>query len=164
MRTIISAGIAFALFLAATAPGSAQSPTPESLAAAKELVTTIRMEEQAAKMLPIVIQALKPAIVQNRPEVERDFNALIPSIVDLLKQNWAQYVDGCAIIYARHFTAGELQEMTAFYRTATGRKVISSLPAVTQETVSFGTRFGQILAGDLQNRFKEELRKKGHDI
>ena len=40
-------------------------------------------------------------------------------------------------IYARHFTAGELRELTAFYQTPTGAKALHETPQVMGELTAF---------------------------
>ena len=44
-------------------PAAAQTPPPDSLAAAKELVVTMRAADQLKNLLPVIMQQLKPAIV-----------------------------------------------------------------------------------------------------
>ena len=51
-------------------PAAAQTPPPDALAAAKELVVTMRAADQLKNLFPIIMQQLKPAIVQGRPQVE----------------------------------------------------------------------------------------------
>ena len=68
--------LAWTLFSAA--PAMPQTPSAELLAAAKELFVVMNMDEQFKAMVPTLLQALKPAIVQGRPQVERDFDAALP--------------------------------------------------------------------------------------
>ena len=58
--------------LLAAGPAGAQSPSPDTLAAARELIVTMRAADYFKTILPAIVQQLKPAIVQNRPQVERD--------------------------------------------------------------------------------------------
>jgi hypothetical protein len=58
--------------LLAAGPAGAQSPSPDTLAAARELIVTMRAADYFQTILPAIVQQLKPAIVQNRPQVERD--------------------------------------------------------------------------------------------
>ena len=52
-------------------------------------------------------------------------------------------------VYARHFSAPELRDMAAFYRTSTGAKALRLLPQVTAEF--FGTLMPRMQA------FQQEL-------
>jgi uncharacterized protein len=166
MRTRFLLLVAVVIGLLQATPGSAQSPAPppDSLAAAKELVTVMRLGDQLKALLPIIMQGMKPAIVQNRPEVERDYDAVLPLMLGLTNERIGEYIDVMAAIYARNFSAAELGEVTAFYRTSTGQKMLEKLPSLTQESMLAGQQFGQSLAREFELRVKDELRKKGHNL
>ena len=51
------------------------SPSPEALAAAKDLIVIIHLDEQLSAVLPGIIKNLKPSIVQGRSEVDRQYDA-----------------------------------------------------------------------------------------
>ncbi len=57
-----------------------------------------------------------------------------------------------------------MREVSNFYKGPTGQKFVAQLPGIMQETMAFGQQFGQQLAGELQQRMMEELRKKGHNL
>ena len=61
-------------------------------------------------------------------------------------------------------TAGEMGEVTAFFRTPTGQKLLQKYPALMQDSMALGQTFGQAIAPELQNRIVDELRKRGHSI
>jgi uncharacterized protein len=151
---------------ALTLPGSApaQSSSPEGEAAAKELIEASRMSEQMNQVLPQIMQQLKPLITKGSPQVERDFDAIMPLVMQLMNTHMDGFVKSAAQIYARHFTAEEMREVTAFYRRPTGQKLLQKLPQVMQETGALGQQLGQTVAQDLQKRAVEELRKRGHNI
>src|SRR6185295_18624836 len=56
-------------------PASAQSPSPEARAAARDLIATMKLTDQFKVLMPMIFEQFKPVIVQGRPEVERDYNA-----------------------------------------------------------------------------------------
>jgi hypothetical protein len=47
----------------------------------RELIAAVKATDQFKALLPIM-QGLKPAIVQGRPGVEKDFDTLMPVILD----------------------------------------------------------------------------------
>ena len=157
---MLAAWLAISLMSAAPAP--AQSP--ETVAAAKDLMAVMRSSDNFKTMMPSIMQALKPAIVQGRPEVDRDFDALVAPLLGAMNSRLDEIIDKVAGIYARNFTAAELREVAAFYRGPTGQKFVQKLPGVMQESLVVGQQFGQQIAGELQQRMIEELRKKGHNI
>src|SRR5262245_31529794 len=167
MRVWLMVGVLVAGLLQA-GPGAAQAPAaapdPEALTAAKELVTSMKLADQLRTLLPIIMQGMKPAIVQNRPAVERDYDAMLPVLLEVTNQRIGEYIEVMATIYARNFTADELRQVAAFYQTPTGRKMLEKLPSLTQESMAAGQRFGQALSKEFETRIKDELRKKGHNI
>jgi hypothetical protein len=73
-----------------------------------------------------------------------------------------EVVDQIAALYASTFSAQELREAAAFYRGPTGQRLVEKQPLITQESLAIGQKFGQAVAGELQGRIVEELRKRGH--
>ncbi len=146
------------------AAAQAPSPPPDAMAAARELVTASRAADQLKTLLPLIMQQLKPAIVQGRPEVARDFDAVMPQLIESANARSEAFAEATAVIYANNFTADELRQVTAFYRSPVGQKFLEKMPAIAQESLAMGQKFGQALAGDLRNRIIEELRKRGHNI
>jgi len=151
-----------AVTLMATGPAPAQSP--DAVAAAKELMATMKSADQFKAIMPSLMKALKPAVVQNRPEVERDYDAFVPKLLEGMNARMNELLDTVAAIYARNFTAAELNEIIAFYRGPTGQKFVQRQGGILQESMAAGQKFGQALGGELQRRMTDELRKKGHDI
>jgi hypothetical protein len=145
-----------------------QDANPKTLAAARALVTTARLADNFKKIVPVMIQqlmqTLKPAIVQGRPEVDRDYDAMVPQMVNGMLAKSDLFIEGIARIYAKHFTVDELGQLTAFFRSPAGAKYIEQVPAITQESMMMGQSVGQEIGKDLQDRMIEELRKRGHKI
>jgi hypothetical protein len=150
--------------LLAAGPAGAQSPSPEAMAAARELIVTMRAADYFKTLMPAIMQQLKPAIVQNRPQVERDYDAIVPLLLDSMNARVNEIIDQIAALYARNFSVEELREVVAFYRGPTGQKFVQKLPLITQESMVIGQRFGQSIGAEIRGRIVEELRKRGHDI
>ncbi len=162
-RLTLTAALAVCLLFAAL-PARAQAPSPEAMAAAHDLIVTMRAADYFKAIMPAIMQSMKPAIVQNRPEVERDYDAVMPLLLEGMNARVNEIIDQIAAIYARNFTAEELREVTAFYRGPTGQKFVQKLPAITQESMVVGQRFGQAVGGEIRARMIDELRKRGHNI
>jgi uncharacterized protein len=163
--------IAVAIFILALAllsgrPATAQSeqPSADAMAAARELVTAVRAADQLKTLLPLFMQQLKPAIVQGRAEIGRDFDALMPQLIEAMSARSEAFAEGIAVIYAHTFTADELRQVTNFYRGPIGQKFLEKMPAIAQESMAMGQKFGQEVASELRTRMIDELRKRGHSI
>jgi hypothetical protein len=159
---VVAGLIAFAL----SWPGKAlpQTASPEALAAAKELMTISKMTDQLKQILPAITQQVRTLIVTANPRAEKDFDALATVMRAAMETRLQVFVDECAKIYARRFTAEELRQVTDFYRTPTGEKFIREQPEVMKESMALGQQWGQAVGQEVQKQMIEELRKRGHNI
>jgi hypothetical protein len=162
-RLFRMAGLLAAVLLL-TASARAQSPSPESTAAAKELINTINLADQFKNLMPMIMKNLKPAIVQGRSEVDRDYDAMVPVLLEASQARIGELIEAVAIIYSSNFSAEELRAVIAFYKTPVGQKFLQKQPFMMQQTMTVGQKFGQSIAADMQKRMIEELRKKGHTL
>ena len=160
MRHAIVAVFAAVFFVM---PGWAQTPAPppaENLAAARELVLAIKATDQFKAVLPTIMQGLKPSIVQGRPDVERDFDTIIPIILEGANRRVNELNDLLADIYARNFSVAEMHDLIAFYQTPTGQKLLQRQPTIARQSMIAGQQWGQELIGALRGQINEELRKR----
>jgi hypothetical protein len=155
--------IACLLLLSAPA-ARAQTPEPGAMAAARSLVTTMKLADQYKALLPAILLSLRPALTQDRPEIERDYEAMMPMIADAFTPYYASMVDGIATVYANNFTAAELREIEAFYRQPIGQKMLEKMPAISQQALAVGQEIGRKAAEELRQRLTEALRQKGHKL
>jgi len=142
----------------------AQTPAPDAMAAARSLVTTMKLTDQYKALLPAILLGIKPAVTQDRPELERDYDAMLPRIADAFAPYYNSMVDGIATIYANNFTATELREIEAFYRQPIGQRLLEKTPAISQQALAVGQDIGRKAAEDLRRRLTEALRQKGHKL
>jgi hypothetical protein len=156
--------LAAVVLLALGRPAAAQTASPEATAAAKELVEAMRATDQLKVLMPMLMQQLKPAIVQGRAEVERDYDQMVPEMLAIVDARMGEFVDSIATLYASHFNADELSQLTAFYRGPVGQKFLQIMPRIMQDSMAIGQKFGESIALDTRNRMIEELRKRGHKI
>jgi hypothetical protein len=152
-----------AVLLFSIMPVRAQ-PAFESEVAARELMNTMKVDDQFKALLPIIMKSIKPAIVQNRADVERDYDALMPRLMAGMEARMSELSDALVAIYSSNFSAEELRAVTAFYRTPAGQKFLLKTPLIAQQTMAAGQKFGQSVGADAQKRMIEELRNKGHTL
>jgi uncharacterized protein len=155
--------VALAFF--AVSPLRAQTPsdTPppaENLAAARELVQVMKATDQFKALLPTIFEGLKPAFVQGRPEMAQQYDAIMPIILNGAMQRLNAFGDMLANIYAQNFSVDELHDLTAFYRSPTGQKLIARQATIARASMVAGQQFGQKLVADLREQITEELKKR----
>ena len=150
------------LFSISTAP--AQTPSPEALAVARSLISTMKLTDQYKALLPVILLSIKPAVVQGRPEIERDYDTMAAQIADAYAPYYSSMVDSAASLYASNFTVDELREIDAFYRLPVGQKLLQKSPAITQQSMQIGQDASRKAAEDLRIRLTDLLRQKGHKM
>jgi uncharacterized protein len=168
-----AAALALAMILSAQlAPAAAQSQLPpaspvlsEQMVAARELVTVMKMTDLLKTMVPALMNQMKATMLVGRPpEFVRDFEAAMPVIIATMERHYGEFTDAMATVYAANFSAQELRDITAFYRTSTGQKMLARMPLLTQESIKVGQAWGLKMAEDLKQRMITEMRKKGYNI
>ncbi len=142
----------------------AQTPLPDAMTVARSLVTTMKLSDQYKALLPAILLTLRPALTQDRPEIERDYDAMMPMIVDAFTPYYNAMVDDIATVYANNFTAGELREIEAFYRQPVGQKLLQKSAALAQQSNQVGQDSSRKAADELRARLTEALRQKGHKL
>jgi hypothetical protein len=145
-------------------PVVAQPAGDDPLPAARELIAVMRTTDQMKQLLPSIMQMLKPLITQGRPEVADDVDSLMPVLLDGMNARLDELTNEIAELYARNFSADEMRQVTAFYRTPVGQKFLEKMPALAQQSLSLGQAWGQQVAVELQTQMIEELRKRGHKL
>ncbi len=152
----------FVLLLMSAVPAPAQSS--DALAAAKTLMVLTKSADRFKAIMMSAMKILKPNIVENRPDVEKDYDVILPIVFERMNSRINEALDKVASIYASNFTVEELNELITFYRSPIGQKYLERLPGMTQESMLVGQEFGKDIGPELQQRIVEELRKKGHKI
>jgi uncharacterized protein len=156
--------IAGSVLLFSIGATQAQTPSPEAMTAARELVATLRLSDQYKALLPVILLGLKPTLTQDRPEIERDYDAMMSTIVDAYTPYYNAMVDGIATVYANSFSVEELRQIEAFYRQPVGQKYLEKSPAILQQSVQIGQDTGRKATEALRARLTELLRQKGHKL
>ncbi len=163
---VLAASLGLMMILVASAPAQspASPPSPEAVAAARDMLVAMRAADQFKAFLPHFMQAMKPAIVQGRADVARDYDAFIPRLLERANARLDELLDKMAPIYARNFTVAEIKDITAFYHSPTGQKLVERMPGISKEAFAVGQQFGREIGLELRDVMIEELRKKGHTI
>jgi hypothetical protein len=164
LRPIKGLMIAGSALLFSIGMAVAQTPSPEAMKAARELVTTLKLPDQYKALLPVILLGLKPTLTQDRPEIERDYDAMMSTIADAYTPYYNAMVDGIATVYANSFSVEELRQIEAFYRQPVGQKYLEKSPAILLQSVQIGQDTGRKATEALRARLTELLRQKGHKL
>ncbi|WP_314948728.1 DUF2059 domain-containing protein [Bradyrhizobium cosmicum] len=143
---------------------AAQAPSPETMAAARKLVVTLKIADQYRVLLPQLLLALRPVVAQDRPEIERDYDAMTAPGSEIYAPFVASMTDQIAALYAQSFSADELGQIEAFYAGPAGRKFLEKSDALAQASAQISQDVSRKAADELKQRLIEALRQKGHKL
>jgi uncharacterized protein len=153
-------------YVACTAPAAAQQPQPTAgaVATAKELLTAKGATNMFDPLIPGVIESAKNAFLPTNPGLFRELN----EVAALLRTQFAarrnEIVDEIARLYAQRFSEAEMKEVIAFYKSPVGKKFVLDEPAVIDQGLARTQAWTNKLSDDVLNRFRAEMKKKGHDL
>lgn len=149
------------VLLLLTCAASAQAPSPEAMDAARKLVVTLKIADPYRALLPQLLLKLRPVVAQDRPEIERDYDAMTAAGAEIYAPALAAIIDQIAALYAASFSVDELRQIEAFYAQPVGQKFLAKSDALAQASAQVGQDMSQKVADDLKLRLTEALRQKG---
>jgi uncharacterized protein len=145
-------------------PAQAQPATPAALASAKELLELKGAAQMFDPAVTGVVEQTKAALVQTNPQLSKD----LTDVGNLLRTEFGprrnEIINEAAKFYAARFTEPELKDIVAFYKTPAGKKMLQQEPLVLDETFAFVQQWQARLGEDVMNRFRAEMKKKGHNL
>ena len=156
--------ITASLLLFSVCAASAQAPSPEALTAAKSLVTTMKLPDQSKPLLPGILLGLRRELTQDRPEIERDYDSMKPTIEAAFTPYYAAMLDSVAAVYAGNFSVAEMKDMELFFKQPAGQKYLEKASTVTQRTTQVAQDASRKAAEELRARLTQALREKGHKL
>lgn len=119
------------------------------LAAARELVGLMDLPRTAVAGLESSLPALQAAM----PQAPEGFWS---QFVALAKEDLPAFVDAITPIYAARFTRAELEDLIAFYRSPTGRRLIQLQPELIREGTVVGQQWGAKLGAEAARRVSQK--------
>jgi hypothetical protein len=143
---------------------SAQAPSPEAMNAAHKLVVTLKIADQYRAQLPQLLLKLRPVVAQDRPEIERDYDAMTAPGAEIYAPYLAAMIDQIAAVYAQNFSVDELRQIEAFYAGPAGKKFLEKSDALAQASAQISQDVSQKAADELKQRLIEALRQRGHKL
>lgn len=186
MKKIVAAAVtAFALTGAASshaqAPAPASAPAaaidPAALAASRELFEAMNhrvmmtgMMQQMSQGIAQSMRAGAEAGINNNPKISAEqkkkalakMEAELPGVVSAMQgvMNDPGLIDEILAetvpIYARTFSADELKQLTAFYRSPIGAKMLASMPQLMAQGMQVGQQVVTRRIGPLMQKLQEQ--------
>ena len=82
---------------------------------------------------------------QNNPQISSEYWVNASKHVD-----YNELVKKLVPVYSKHFTEQEIVDLLNFYNTSTGKKMIEKMPAILEESMEIGRKWGIELAQKIE--------------
>jgi hypothetical protein len=160
----VRTGLLALVLAAAASPASAQQPSANAVALAKEIILVKGANKIYDPVITGVIDRARTIFLQSNPMLSAPLNEVATKLRTELGPRSVELINESARIYAARFTEQELKDVLAFYKSPLGRKVIEQEPVILDQSVAsidaWTTKFGE----EVLAKFRAEMRKKGHQI
>ena len=164
-RIAVAAMLACGSLLVASAPGWAQQkPSPAAIAAAKELLVLKGGDIVFNPVVNNVVDKVKDVFVPTNPNLNKELNEVAAQLKKQYDSKRAELLNNVARIYAERFSEQELKGLVAFYKSPLGRKMVTDEPKIIDQSLNYVENWGNELSDGVLSRFREEMKKKGHDL
>lgn len=158
-----SAGVSGA---SAQAPATV-APAPEALQAAKDLLALISprtIADMTSNVTARVWPQMEAALRQQYPTIDQaTLGELRGAYEHLVTETVTDAMTEAPALYARYFTAAEMNQIATFYRTPAGAKALTIMPKVTGDLVPILLPRMQRMQGNLGAIFGSVLKRHGYE-
>lgn len=158
-RNIRAAALAVCLCCAAVVPAQAEELSPARRQEVLRLVEAMGGKElimQFVHQNMNTVKKFRPDITPEKaPLVEREISAMVSEKIAAPGGLAEQLLP----VFAKRFTPQELRELTAFYESPTGRKVVSVMPGAMKEARDVAQRMAIGMIPELNQRVTDVLRR-----
>ena len=161
MRQILLLTLVFLLGAQTASFAKDVTPSAGQIKAARELMAVTGAENSFRSILAVMGAQITNVVVQQNPGKEKQVKDILNPILADAATHREEMVAQGASIYAKKFSIAEMKQITDFYKTAVGRKLVSQLPQIMQESMLIGQRVSQKVGADIIHRFKVEAKKQG---
>ncbi|MFY9625295.1 MAG: DUF2059 domain-containing protein [Rhodoplanes sp.] len=164
-RIAVAAMLACGSLLVVSAPGAAQQkPSPAAIAAAKELLILKGGDLPFNPVVYNVIEKVKNVFVPTNPNLGKELNEVAAQLKKEYEPKRAELINDVARMYAERFSEQEIKTLITFYKSPLGRKMVTDEPKIIDQSLNHVENWGNELSDEVLSRFREEMKKKGHDL
>ena len=164
-RIAVAATLACGSLLVVSAPGAAQQkPSPAAIAAAKELLILKGGDLPFNPVVYNVIEKVKNVFLPTNPNLGKELNEVAAQLKKEYEPKRAELINDVARMYAERFSEQEIKTLITFYKSPLGRKMVTDEPKIIDQSLNHVENWGNELSDEVLSRFREEMKKKGHDL
>ncbi|BBU60258.1 hypothetical protein MSC49_01930 [Methylosinus sp. C49] len=153
---------------AAVSPPVASAPTvaatPAQLALARAVLVDSGVASSFRLIIPQYLEQIALSVTRTRPEMVPDLNLVLAAVRPEFDKKVEEMIDSAAQLYTQRFSQKELEDVAAFFKSASGRKYVGMQPVLMSDMFVAMQAWSQKISVDMMTRVREEMRKKGHEL
>ena len=142
----------------------AAAPTASAVQTAREVVEASGATRSFAGVVPNILGQSLNVFVQQNPDLQKELVEAIKTIGPVFEKRASEIINIVASVYAVRFSQAELKELLAFYQSAVGKKFVTQLPNVLEESFVKTQEWGGKISEEIVQGLRAEMKKRGHTI
>ncbi|HEU4380586.1 MAG TPA: DUF2059 domain-containing protein [Hyphomicrobiaceae bacterium] len=164
LRARILAIVLLAMASPVASVAQTQSPDPDRLAAAKDMMDASRVDRQFEQVIPLLLDHLKQGFRRVAPDRADIIDSVFEQMQSRFISRRGELLEEIAGLYAQRLEASEMRAVADFYRSPVGAKLIDVQPQIMQESILAGQRWGQRIGREIEEEARRELKRRGVDL
>lgn len=153
-----TAVLAILLSGAAAASAQAQDVTDAQIAAARQAISSMKVTDNYDNILPNLAERLKAQFIQASPNFQTQISTIVDQQALALAPRRADLEKEAATIYAKNFSTDELKQISTFFSTETGKKLLKSQPLIARDMTRAAEIWANGISRDLNDASTNKLR------
>lgn len=153
MRALLQA---IAVLLFALAPLRAEEAKPpadaERIAAAREMMEVTGVTKSLDGIIAAMSQGFAKGASADSSEAGKQASQEFDAAMKKFLTYKEDMLNDFAALYADTFSAAEMKEVTAFYKSGTGAKFIQSMPALMEKGSQIGIKYSQKMMQEMGDK------------
>ncbi len=157
----LKCAVILAMALALALPVNADTDT-EALKVARQILDATDASDHAHQALMATEKSLSAIIGEANPGKAKEIDELLDGLLaPEFHKDLAELLDVTAQTYVDNFTADELKQILAFYRSDVGKKLVERQPAMMQKQSEIGQARGLAVYANIREKLLKALQEKG---
>lgn len=135
----------------------AQGVSDQHLDSARKTIRAIHATDQFDSFLPNAVHDFKNQLISDDPNLATDISNIVDKHALALIKKRSDLEKEIAHVYAKYFTQKELDAITAFYNSDTGKKFLTEVPNIARDSYSAFDVWRSALMQELVENVKKEV-------
>ncbi|ENN94859.1 DUF2059 domain-containing protein [Bartonella vinsonii] len=146
-----------AVFVVNVGMAYAQGVSDQHLDSARKAIRAIHATDQFDGFLPNAADDLKTELMRDDPNLAASISDIVDKQALALAKRRSDLEKEIAHVYAKYFTQKELDAITEFYNSDTGKKFLTEVPNIARDAYSTFDTWRSVLMQDLIKNVRKEM-------